>query len=88
MLNNAPPLPGFTIWRTENHGQTFSGATVSERVHGHIETTMIVAILPRDIAEAIRMKITRSCAIPHLAYWIEAVESFGQMSPYDTAPVT
>lgn len=79
MLNFEPSLPGFTSWMAEGHGFGFGDSTVSERVHGRVKRTVIVAVLDRKSAAALLDSIAAKAAIAHLTYWTEPVDGFGQM---------
>jgi hypothetical protein len=86
MLNFEPPLPGFTTWAAEGHGFGFGDATVSERVRGRVKRSVIVAVLGRDVVADVLDLIERKGAVPHLSYWTEPVDGFGQMQRTDPAP--
>ncbi|MFD0988004.1 DUF3240 family protein [Methyloligella solikamskensis] len=83
MLSLDPPLAGFTTWTVEGHGFGFGDATVSERVRGRVKRSMIVAVLDRKVAADLLDDIAAKGAVPHLTYWTEPVDGFGQMRPAD-----
>lgn len=83
MLNLDPPLAGFTTWTVEGHGFGFGDATVSERVRGRVTRSMIVAVLSRAVAASLLDEVAAKGAVPHLTYWTEPVDDFGQMRPAD-----
>ena len=80
LLTAEPPLKGFTTWRAEGHGLGFGEASVAERVRGRVQRNVMILVLPRSrlpsLLETVRMK----AGVPHLAYWVEPVESFGRLS--------
>ncbi|WP_333793104.1 DUF3240 family protein [Hyphomicrobium sp.] len=79
ILAAEPPVGGFTSWPAEGHGHGFEKASVAERVRGRVKRTVLVAVLPRARAADLLETIMIPTAIPHLSYWIEPVESFGQI---------
>lgn len=79
MLSLDPPIPGFTTWEAKGHGFGFVGATVSERVRGHVKRSLITTVIERAEAERLLQIIAQKAAVPHLTFWIEPVESFGRL---------
>lgn len=77
-LLESTELPGgFISFPASGHGHTFSGATLHEKVRGRTDITIITAILPVDDTGALLAKLRDRFPTPHLAYWTEAVHSFG-----------
>lgn len=85
MLTAEPPVRGFTTWSAEGHGHGFAKASVSERVRGRVNRTVLVAVLPRTQIAAVLEEIRTRAAIPHMTYWIEPVEGFGRLTTPDPA---
>ncbi|MCB1503811.1 MAG: DUF3240 family protein [Hyphomicrobiaceae bacterium] len=81
MLESKPPLGGFTTWAAEGHGHDFGEATIGERVRGRVGRGVLVAVMARHRAEALLREIEQKAALPHVAYWLEPVFSFGRMAP-------
>jgi hypothetical protein len=81
MMNSDPPLPGFTTWDAEAHGDSFDTASMRERVRGRIARGVLVVVLPRARLAPLLEEIRIKAAIPDLVYWTEAVETFGRLSP-------
>ena len=79
LLAADPPLKGFTTWAADGHGLDFSEATTAERVRGKIRRCVMVAVLPRGRLAALLETIRTEAGAPHLAYWVEPVESFGRL---------
>ncbi len=86
MLSFDPPLPGFTTWMAEGHGFGFGDATVSERVRGRVQRSVIVAVVDRGVAAGLLDLIATKGAVAHLTYWTEPVDGFGQMRRTDSVP--
>ncbi|MEQ1578066.1 MAG: DUF3240 family protein [Hyphomicrobium sp.] len=79
LLTLDPPLAGFTTWTAEGHGHGFANANISERVRGRVRRTVLAAILPRQNVAQLLEHLRTAAAIPHLTYWVEPVELFGQL---------
>lgn len=79
MLDVEPPIAGFTTWAGEGHGFGFANASISERVRGRVKRTILVAVLTRENVAPLLALIAERAPLPHLTYWIEAVEGFGQL---------
>jgi Protein of unknown function (DUF3240) len=79
LLAAEPPLKGFTTWQADGHGLDFSEASMAERVRGRIRRSVMVIVMPRTRLEPLLETIRTEAAAPHLAYWIEPVESFGRL---------
>lgn len=79
MLEIEPPIAGFTTWHGEGHGFGFANASTSERVRGRVKRSILVAILTRDRVAPLLAVIAERAPLPHLTYWVEPVEDFGQL---------
>lgn len=79
MLELDPPMTGFTTWTAEGHGYGFGSASVSERVRGRVKRSIIAAIMWRTEAKALLDIIADKAAFPHLTFWTEPIDEFGQM---------
>ena len=80
LLTADPPLKGFTTWSADGHGLDFAEATVGERVRGRVRRSVMVLVLPRSRLPSLLETVRANVGAPHLAYWVEAVESFGRLS--------
>jgi hypothetical protein len=80
MLNSEPRLSGFTSWRAEGHGHSFSKASMSERVRGRIARGMLVIVLQRSRVAPLLEEIRLKAAIADLVYWIEPIAAFGRLA--------
>jgi hypothetical protein len=80
LLNADPPLGGFTTWAADGHGLDFSDATVAERVRGRVSRSVMVLVMPRSRLPSLLDAIREKAGAPHLAYWVEPVESFGRLA--------
>lgn len=79
LLSAEPPLKGFTTWSADGHGLDFGEASTAERVRGRIRRSVMVLVMPRARLPSLLETIRREAAAPHLAYWVETVESFGRL---------
>jgi hypothetical protein len=80
LLTAEPPLKGFTTWPADGHGLDFGAASVAERVRGRMRRAVMVLILPRSRLPSLLETVRLKAGAPHLAYWVESVESFGRLS--------
>lgn len=87
MLNSDPPLSGFTSWRGEGHGHSFSKASMGERVRGRISRGMLVIVLQGSRVAPLLEEIRLKAAIPDLVYWIEPIQAFGRLAVADARSV-
>jgi hypothetical protein len=70
-------VSGFTSFPAYGHGRDFSNASLREQVRGRVNTTIIVIVLPSDAVGAVLAELRARFPTPHLAYWTEPVQSFG-----------
>ncbi|RIJ15716.1 DUF3240 domain-containing protein [Henriciella mobilis] len=80
LLDQQPPLPGFTSWHGSGHGLGFDNATTAERVEGRVSRRILSAILEPKRAEGLIESIRLKLPLPHLIYWIEPVLSAGRLT--------
>ena len=80
LLTADPPLKGFTTWPGDGHGLDFGEATVAERVRGRVRRSVMAVVLPRSRLPLLLDTIRLKADAPHVAYWVEPVESFGRLS--------
>lgn len=79
LLAAEPPHKGFTTWSADGHGLDFGEASAGERVRGRISRSVMVLVMPRARLSSLLETIRTKAAAPHLAYWVEPVESFGRL---------
>lgn len=79
MLEVEPSIAGFTTWLGEGHGFGFANASTSERVRGRVKRTILVVVLARENVAPLLALIAEKAPLPHLTYWVERVEEFGQL---------
>ncbi len=80
MLSIEPPIGGFTTWSAEGHGRGFEKASVGERVRGRVDRMVLVAVLPRTQVPRLLEEIRTHAPVPHLTYWVEHIDGFGQLA--------
>lgn len=78
LLGADPPVTGFTTWRANGHGESFTTASIGERVRGRVERSVFVAVMTRDRARSLIDEIASKAPIPHMVYWLEPVLEFGR----------
>lgn len=81
MLSAEPPLTGFTTWKAEGHGHDFANASVRERVRGRVARGVLTVVIPRTRLPILLDDIRTKAMNADLAYWVEAIESFGRLAP-------
>jgi hypothetical protein len=79
LLAAEPPLKGFSTWPADGRGLDFGDASTSERVRGRIRRCVMVLVLERSRLAALLETVRTQAGAPHLAYWVEPVESFGRL---------
>ncbi len=79
MLEQYPPLSGFTTMKAEGHGLGFDRANAGEKVRGRINRRLFIIILPIHRAESLLSRIKADIPIPGLMYWTEPVLSAGRL---------
>lgn len=80
LLRKGPGAPAFTSWSARGHGHEFKTATVAERVRGHVNRTVIALVIKRAEAKHMLQTIAEEATGLDVTYWIEPVESFGQLN--------
>ena len=79
LLEQEPPLPGFTVVSGEGHGADFATATLREQVRGRVARRMLLMVLPAERIEKLIALLRGSLPNPHVAWWVEPVVSFGRL---------
>ena len=80
LLEQEPPLPGFTILHGEGHGADFSRATIREQVRGRVERRILMLVLPHAQAMALVDALGDAVPNPQTVWWLEPVLAFGRLS--------
>jgi hypothetical protein len=68
---------GFTTLHGHGHGGDFSGASLAEKVRGHVDVLLVMAILPAADVAPLMAEIKTRFPSPQLVYWTEPVADFG-----------
>lgn len=79
LLEQGDGAPAFTSWPARGHGHDFAGATVGERVRGHVNRIVIVLVIRRAEADHLLEEIAQQSSGQNMTFWIEPVETFGQL---------
>lgn len=80
LLDQEPPLPGFTIIDAEGHGADFARASVREQVRGRVARKLLMLVLPRPRADALIDRLHADLVNPAVAWWLEPVLAFGRLA--------
>jgi|GEM_PF-232180 len=80
LLEQEPPLPGFSTFVVDGHGHDFSQASMAEQVRGRVKNGMMVAVMPRPRLLPLLDVIRAEIPIAGLAYWVEPVDGFCRLS--------
>jgi len=80
LLEQEPPLPGFTSWAVDGHGHDFTNASMAERVRGRVKNSMLVAVMPRTRLLPLLDIIREEIQVPGLTYWVEPVDGFCRLT--------
>jgi hypothetical protein len=87
LTNMDPPLASFTSWHAEGHGESFSKASMSERVRGRIARRVLAAIVPRSQLSSVLEEVRTKSNVPDITYWVEPIEDCGRLERIDTVAV-
>jgi len=79
ILEQEPPLPGFTVVAADGHGADFSHASIREQVRGRIARKLLTVFLPAPRAEALIGTLREQLATSKVAWWLEPVIAFGRL---------
>jgi len=80
MLEQEPPLPGFTVLDAEGHGADFARASIREQVRGRVARRLLTLVLPLPRAEALIAQLRSDLANAESAWWLEPVLAFGRLA--------
>ena len=79
LLEQDPPLPGFTTIAAEGHGADFAGASIHEQVRGRIRQRLLLMVLPADRVDSLVASLREALPNPHVIWWVEPVIDFGRL---------
>lgn len=80
MLEQEPPLPGFTVLAAEGHGADFARASIREQVRGRVARRLLTLVLPLTRAETLIGQLREELANGESAWWLEPVLAFGRLA--------
>lgn len=80
LLEQEPPLPGFTVVAAEGHGADFASASLREQVRGRVARRMLLMVLPAERIEPLVTVLRGELPNPHVAWWSEPVLAFGRLA--------
>lgn len=80
LLEQEPPLPGFTILQGEGHGTDFARATIREQVRGRIDRRILMLVLPQARAMTLIDALRDAVPNPQTVWWLEPVLAFGRLT--------
>ncbi len=79
MLDQDPPLSGFTTMKVEGHGLGFDRASAREKVHGRTDRRLFIAIISVERSRQLLESLKADMPIAGLMYWTEPVLSAGRL---------
>jgi len=79
MLEQDPPLSGFTTVKCEGHGLGFDRASAGEKVRGRINRRLFIVILKTERVEPLLTNIKTKLPISGLMFWTEPVSTAGRL---------
>lgn len=71
---------GFTTFAGSGHGADFAGASPREKVRGRVQVQLMIAVLPADHLPSLLGALRTEFKAPHIRYWTEPVQEFGDLS--------
>lgn len=80
LLEQRVPDGSFISFPARGHGRDFTAASPGEQVRGHVETMVIVALLPDARLEPLLDMLRARFPSPRIAYWIEPVDASGDFA--------
>ena len=80
LLEQEPPLPGFTVVAGEGHGADFATASVREQVRGRVARRMLLMVLPDERVASLIESLRATLPTPHVTWWVEPVTAFGRLA--------
>lgn len=80
LLEQEPPLPGFTVLHGEGHGADFSRASIREQVRGRVSRRLLMLVLPTARVQALLDALRDAVPNPQVAWWLEPVLAFGRFA--------
>lgn len=80
LLEQEPPLPGFTVVAADGHGADFATASLREQVRGRVARRMLLMVLPAERIEQLVAVLRKDLPNPHVTWWVEPVLAFGRLA--------
>lgn len=80
LLEQEPPLPGFTVVAGEGHGADFATASLREQVRGRVARRIVLMVLPAESIEQLIGRLRATLPNPHVTWWVEPVVAFGRLA--------
>lgn len=80
LLEQDPPLPGFTLLAAEGHASDFVHASIPEQVRGRVNRRLLILVLPEARAVALLEYLRATVSNPEVAWWLEPVLKFGRLA--------
>lgn len=71
---------GFTTLGGSGHGADFASASLREKVRGRVQVQLVIAVLPADHLSSLLAALRTKFKAPHIRYWTEPVQEFGDLS--------
>jgi hypothetical protein len=80
LLEQDPPLPGFTVLSGEGHGADFATASLREQVRGRVARRALTMVLPADRVGPLVTALRRAISNSQVTWWTEHVTGFGRFA--------
>jgi hypothetical protein len=80
LIEQEPPLPGFTVVAADGHGADFSTASLREQVRGRVARRMLLMVLPAERIDSLVGALRAAMPHPHVTWWVEPVLAFGRLA--------
>ena len=80
VLEQAPPLAGFTSLHAHGHGADFSTATTHERVRGRVRRSLILMVTTTKQIETLLDALRGEFPNQHVVWWTQPVSGFGRLA--------
>jgi hypothetical protein len=80
LLESSLVSEGFTTIAGSGHGADFRTASLSERVRGRVDVTLVIAILPAADIPSLLEELGSKFRGAHIRYWTEPVHASGDLA--------
>jgi len=75
-----PSLGGFSTMAAAGHGHGFDDASVQELVRGHADRRLLLAVMPRAVADRLLEGLRERMSAAGITWWLIPVLDFGRLA--------